>query len=130
MRLANLNHAQATESMFVHSSLQGATCVHANFDMAMFTGDPEMWTSLQAADCSGALFNQARAEMRAAAFHAARTASALCDLSAQSHGMRSRRDIYAQAQFIFTDLSYGNFDSADMRDAVFEQVDLAASSSL
>ena len=28
----------------------------------------------------------------------------------------------AQAQFIFTDLSYGNFDSADMRDAVFEQV--------
>ena len=43
--------------------------------------------------------------------------------------MRSRRDIYAQAQFIFTDLSYGNFDSADMRDAVFEQVDLAPSSS-
>ena len=78
MRLANLNHAQATESMFVHSSLQGATCVHANFDMAMFTGDPEMWTSLQAADCSGALFNQARAEMRAAASHAARARHPPC----------------------------------------------------
>lgn len=118
MRLANLNNALATEASFMHTSLAGATCVHANFDMSVFMGDPNAWTSLQAADCSGAIFNQASAEMRAAASHDAACTAPLRDISVHT----STAWISAQAYFIFTDLSYGSFDAADMRDAVFEQV--------
>ena len=65
----------------------------------------------------------ASAEMRAAASQhdAARTAP-LRDLSVRTTTACDLGAISAQAHFIFTDLSYGSFDAADMRDAVFEQV--------
>ena len=122
MRLANLNNALATDASFLHTSLAGATCLHANFGMSVFMGDPNTWTSLQAADCSGAFFHQASAEMRAAASHDAARTAPLRDLSVRTTTACDLGAISAQAHFIFTDLSYGSFDVADMRDAVFEQV--------